>query len=40
MMSVQEGKQERLLALTDKLEFVNKRIEDLESTETDMLKKL
>lgn len=40
MLNVQEGKQERLLDLTDKLEFVNRRIEDLENTETDMLHKL
>jgi len=28
------------MQLTDKLEFVNRRIEDLENTETDMLQKL
>ena len=40
VLSVQEGKQSRLMQLTGALENINKRIEDLESTETNMLEKL
>lgn len=40
VLSVQEGKQSRLMQLTGALENINKRIEDLEGTETNMLEKL
>ena len=40
MLTVNEGKQDRLMMLTKNLEHVNQHIEDLETNETHMLEKL